>query len=160
MIFPTFLIMKTSILSLAQYFLFIILDFLKDFIYLFMKDTQRERGRDTGRGRSRLHAGSPMWDSIPGLQDHTLGWRQMLNHWATQVSLILDFVQWRTDPDFSEVCVHRLSWIPNYRRGADARLPPGLLHNRVTWFHILSFQGTWFKIHVCPCQGLYIRHLT
>ena len=31
----------------------------------------RERGRDTGRGRSRLHAGSPMWDLIPGLQDHT-----------------------------------------------------------------------------------------
>ena len=29
----------------------------------------RERGRDTGRGRSRLHAGSPTWDSIPGLQD-------------------------------------------------------------------------------------------
>ena len=34
-----------------------------------MKDTERERGRDTGRGRSRLHAGSPTWDSIPGLQD-------------------------------------------------------------------------------------------
>ncbi|CAD7673553.1 unnamed protein product [Nyctereutes procyonoides] len=32
-----------------------------------------KRGRDTGRGRSRLHAGSLMWDSIPGLQDHTLG---------------------------------------------------------------------------------------
>ena len=31
----------------------------------------RARGRDTGRGRSRLHAGSPMWDSIPGPQDHT-----------------------------------------------------------------------------------------
>ena len=34
----------------------------------------RERGRVyTGRGRSRLHAGSPMWDSwdsIWGLQDH------------------------------------------------------------------------------------------
>ena len=30
----------------------------KDFIYLFMRDT--ERGRDTGRGRSRLHAGSLM----------------------------------------------------------------------------------------------------
>ena len=28
-----------------------------------------ERGRDTGRGRSRLHAGSPTWDSIPGLHD-------------------------------------------------------------------------------------------
>ena len=24
------------------------------------------RGRDTGRGRSRPHAGSPTWDSIPG----------------------------------------------------------------------------------------------
>ena len=33
----------------------------------------RERGRDTGRGRSRLHAGSPTWDSIPGLQDQALG---------------------------------------------------------------------------------------
>ena len=27
-----------------------------------MRDT--ERGRDIGRERSRLHAGSPMWDSI------------------------------------------------------------------------------------------------
>ena len=39
-----------------------------------MRDT--ERVRDTGRGRSRLPAGSPMGDSmgdlIPGLQDHTL----------------------------------------------------------------------------------------
>ena len=26
---------------------------------------ERERGRDTGRGRSRLPAESPMWDSIP-----------------------------------------------------------------------------------------------
>ena len=41
--------------------------FLKDFIYLFMRERER------GRGRSRLHAGSPMWDSIPGLQDHALG---------------------------------------------------------------------------------------
>ena len=48
-----------------------------------------ERGRDTGRGRSRLHAGSPMWDSIRGLKDHTLGQRQVLNRWATQVSLTL-----------------------------------------------------------------------
>ena len=38
-----------------------------------------ERGRDTGRGRSRLHAGSPMWDLIPGLQDYDLGGRQALN---------------------------------------------------------------------------------
>ena len=58
-----------------------------DFIYLFMRDTHTHRGRDTGRGRSRLHAGSPMWDSILGLQDHTLSRRQTLNHWATWASL-------------------------------------------------------------------------
>ena len=38
-----------------------------------MRDPEREReterGRDTGRARSRLHTGSPMWDWIPGLQD-------------------------------------------------------------------------------------------
>ena len=45
---------------------------------------ERERDRDTGRGRSRLHAGSPMWDSILGLQDHDLSQRQVLNQRATQ----------------------------------------------------------------------------
>ena len=45
-----------------------------------MRDRERERGRDTGKGRSRLHAGSPMQDSIPGLQDHVLDQRQVLNH--------------------------------------------------------------------------------
>ena len=40
--------------------------FFKDFIYLFMRDT--ERARDTGRGRSKPHAGSPVWDSILGPQ--------------------------------------------------------------------------------------------
>ena len=45
---------------------------MKDFIYLFIRDPERKRGRDIGRGRGRLHAGSPTWDSIPGLQDHTL----------------------------------------------------------------------------------------
>ena len=45
--------------------------FFKDFIYLCMRDTERERGSETGIGRSRLHAGSLIWDSIPGLQDHT-----------------------------------------------------------------------------------------
>ena len=38
-----------------------------------MIETQKERGRDTGRGRSRLHARSQTQDSIPGLQDHALG---------------------------------------------------------------------------------------
>ena len=51
-----------------------------------MRDTEKERGRDTGRGRSRLHAGSPMWDLIPELQDHTLDQRQVPNRCATQGS--------------------------------------------------------------------------
>ena len=38
------------------------------------------RGRDTGRGRSRLYAGSPMWDLILRPRDHALRVRQMLNH--------------------------------------------------------------------------------
>ena len=48
-------------------------------IYLFIIDRERERGRDTGGGRSRLHARSLTWDSIPGLQDRALGQRQALN---------------------------------------------------------------------------------
>ena len=59
---------------------------------LFIHETQRERGRDTGRGRSRLNAGSPMWDLIPGAQDHTLSRRQTLKHWATQASPYLEFI--------------------------------------------------------------------
>ena len=35
------------------------------FFNLFMIDIGRKRGRDTGGGRSRLHAGTPTWDSIP-----------------------------------------------------------------------------------------------
>ena len=56
---------------------------LKDFIYSL--ETQR-KGRDTGRGRSRHLTGSLMWDSIPELWDHVLGWMQTLNCWATQAS--------------------------------------------------------------------------
>nr|XP_055192508.1 suppressor of cytokine signaling 2 isoform X2 [Nyctereutes procyonoides] len=51
---------------------------LPDFFYLFMRDT--ERSRDTGRGRSRLHAGSPTRDSIPGPRGHALSGRYTLNH--------------------------------------------------------------------------------
>ena len=38
--------------------------------------TERERGRDKGRERSRLHVGCLRQDLIPGLQGHTLGRRQ------------------------------------------------------------------------------------
>ena len=45
-----------------------------------MRDTHREREIEaephTGRGRSRLHAESLTWDSIPGLQDHAPDQRQ------------------------------------------------------------------------------------
>ena len=45
--------------------------------YLFIHERQRERGRDTGgRGRSRLHDGSPMQDPILGPQDDALDGRQ------------------------------------------------------------------------------------
>ena len=44
-----------------------------------MIDIERDREADTGEGRSRLHAGSLTWDSIPGLQDRALGQRQALN---------------------------------------------------------------------------------
>ena len=40
--------------------------FLKDFIYLFMRHTHREKGRDTGRGRSRLPVGEPDLGLGPG----------------------------------------------------------------------------------------------
>ena len=44
--------------------------------YLFIHERHTERSRDTGRGRSRLTAGSPMRNSIPGPQDHALSRRQ------------------------------------------------------------------------------------
>ena len=52
---------------------------------LFIYSSETHRGSDIGRGKSRLHAGSLMWVSVPGPQDHDLSRRQMLNHCATQV---------------------------------------------------------------------------
>ena len=46
--------------------------FLKKIFYLFIHEIHTERGRDTGRGRSRLPVGSPVQDSIPGPRGHTL----------------------------------------------------------------------------------------
>ena len=60
--------------------------FLK-ILFIYSWKTQREKGRDTGRGRSRLPGGSPMWDSIPEPQDPRITtWSKAeFNHWATQV---------------------------------------------------------------------------
>ena len=57
---------------------FVSLFFFKRF-YLFIHERHRERGRDIGRGRSRLSSGSLMWDSIPGPWDHDLSQGQMRN---------------------------------------------------------------------------------
>ena len=66
----------------SRLFLFFFLRF-----YLFIY----ERGRDIGRGISRLHApGCPMWDSIPGLQDRALGQRQAPIRCATPGSRNID----------------------------------------------------------------------
>ena len=64
-----------------------VLFIFKDFIYLFMRYTERE-----AEGEAGSHAGSPMWDSIPGLQDHALGRRQAPNCQATQGSLKILFL--------------------------------------------------------------------
>ena len=47
------------------------------FVYLFVRDI--ERGRDIGKGRSRLPAGSLVQDAILGPRNHNLSRRQMLN---------------------------------------------------------------------------------
>ena len=46
-------------------FLFAKISTFKTIFYLFVHETHRERGRDTGRGRTRLPVGRPTWDSIP-----------------------------------------------------------------------------------------------
>ena len=65
--------------------------FKGDLIFLFIYESYRQRGR----GRSRLPARNPTWDSIPGLQDQALGWRQTLDRWATQGSPIKEAL-WAT----------------------------------------------------------------
>ena len=53
----------------------------KGFLFCFLKilfiheretHREKERGRDIGRDRSRLHAGSSRWDSILGPRGHAL----------------------------------------------------------------------------------------
>ena len=58
------------------------------FKFLFIYDSHRERERQRHRQREKQApcTGSPMWDSIPGLQDRALGQRQALNRCATQGS--------------------------------------------------------------------------
>ena len=59
--------------------------------YLFMIVRERERQRHRQREKQAPCTGSPMWDSIPGLQDRALGQRQAPNRCATQGSLQICF---------------------------------------------------------------------
>ena len=45
-----------------------------------MRDRERERGKDTGRGRSRLHAGSLMWEWTPGSHAEPKAGAKLLSH--------------------------------------------------------------------------------
>ena len=64
------------------------------YFYLFIYDshTERERQRHRQREKQAPCTESPMWDSIPGLQDRALGQRQALNRCATQGSLYSFFL--------------------------------------------------------------------
>ena len=61
--------------------------FVFKILFIYSWQTKNERGRDIGRGRSRLPVGGLVQDSILRPQDHNLSQRQPLNHWATQASL-------------------------------------------------------------------------
>ena len=54
-----------------------------------MIESERQRQRHRQREKQAPCTGSPTWDSIPGLQDRSLGQRQAPNRCATQGSLPL-----------------------------------------------------------------------
>ena len=86
------------ILCLSYTFLF------KDFIYLFMKDTERERESETQSEKQAPHK-EPDVRLDPGSWDHTLSQRQALSCWATQGSLSYAFLYL---PSFCPSLLH--SW--------------------------------------------------
>ena len=64
--------------------------FFKDFIYLSMRDIERE-AETQAEGKAGSMQGARCGTLNQGPQDHALGQRQMLNHWATQASQHLHF---------------------------------------------------------------------
>ena len=55
---------------------------------MIVTERERERQRHRQREKQAPCTGSPMWDSIPGLQDRALGQRQAPNRCATQGKMI------------------------------------------------------------------------
>ena len=111
------------------------------FKIIFIYSWETQRGRDTGRGRSR----SLMWDLIPGLQDHTLGQRQVLNRWATRdppQEFFLDcLLQTPTFQHQSMCCVHH-QFIPFYCWAAfHSRDIPQFVYLFTSWWTFGLFPG-------------------
>ena len=92
--------------------------FKKNILFIHERHNERERGRKTGRGRSRLHAGTPTWDLIPGLQDQALGQRQALNCWATRAALCTYFFI------YSRKRERTRAWIGEKQREKEQQAPP------------------------------------
>ena len=53
------------------------------------------RERETGRGRSRLHAGKPDMGLDPGSPGSCPGLKASLNHWATQAAQYIYIFKWQ-----------------------------------------------------------------
>ena len=64
------------------------------------RERERERQRHRQRKKQAPCTGSPMWDSIPGLQDHALGQRQAPNSCATQGSRYFKFKRGQSFKNF------------------------------------------------------------
>ena len=74
-------------------------------------EAQRERERGVQRHRQRekqAHAGSLTLDSIPGLQDHALGWRQAPNRWATRAAWINKILKKKNQGNVANKCSEEL----------------------------------------------------
>ena len=121
----------------------------------------REREADTGRGRSRLPMGSPMWDSIPGPQDHTLSQRhQTLNHWTTQASHLF-FPNMKTSKCYLPVVIFSSKpfrghlgisgWASAFGSGCD----PGVLGSSPASGYT---QGACFSLCLCLCLSVCVSH--
>ena len=68
--FPRLLLHLAHIFVCTYWFIF----FFK-ILFIYSWETHRERGGE-GKGRSKLHVGSPTRDPIPEPQDQALSWRQ------------------------------------------------------------------------------------
>ena len=65
--------------------------------YLFIHERHREIDREAetqAEGEAGSIPGSPMWDSIPGLQDQAPGPKAALNCWATWAALYVFLMNW------------------------------------------------------------------